>query len=277
MSLVVAIDGPAGTGKSTVAAKLASRLGWVLLDTGAMYRAVALAALEAGIGAEDEAGVVALASGLRFEQKAETFRLNGRDITFAIRAPEISQEASRVARLGGVRAILVGWQREFAADRSTVTEGRDQGTVVFPDAFCKIYLTASAEARARRRFLELEGRGGRDSLAEVLAEQAERDERDARREHGPLKAAEDALIVDTTSLPADLVVDLMEAWCRAELSPNDRSLGADRDRLFLGVARGRSLDDDRLTLVAGTLEEAQDGARRHGRRVRLAAPGARFD
>src|SRR5215216_692196 len=172
--MVIAIDGPAGAGKSTVARAAAERLGYTYLDSGAMYRCVALAVLERG-GAP--AGV---AEALDIEL-GERVLLDGRDVTDAIRTPEVSEAASRISADPGVRAALLGKQRELLEDGDWVAEGRDIGTVVCPDAEVKVFLTASPEVRAQRRAQEL----GADFDA-VLAEQARRDERDARREHSPL-------------------------------------------------------------------------------------------
>lgn len=209
--MIVAIDGPAGSGKSTTARRVADALGWLYLDTGAMYRATALAFLERGATATPEAAAELL-PGLRLglEQAAEGLRvlLDGRDVSERIRAPEVGEAASRVSALPAVRERLVEEQRrlalaELAAGRGAVLEGRDIGTVVFPEADVKVFLVAEAEERARRRLRELRARGVRAELAEVAAEMAERDARDASRAHAPLRQAEDAHLLDTTGLSVE--------------------------------------------------------------------------
>jgi CMP/dCMP kinase len=186
--MVIAIDGPAGAGKSTVARAVAARLGFTYLDTGAMYRCVALAISERG------GEPAAVAAGLRIEL-GERVLLDGRDVTEAIRAPAVSDAASEVSADSGVRAALVRKQQAILADGDWVAEGRDIGTAVCPGAQVKVFLTASPAARARRRAEEL----GAD-FETVLAQQLLRDERDERREHSPLVAADDAVLIDTTEL-----------------------------------------------------------------------------
>jgi cytidylate kinase len=193
--MLVAIDGPAGAGKSTVARALAERLGYTYLDSGAMYRCVALLSLDAP--GEQPA---ALARRARLEL-GERILLDGRDVSEAIRSPEVSEAASRVAADAGVRATLVSSQRALLAGGDWVAEGRDIGTVVAPGAEVKVFLTASPEARARRRAAEL----GVDP-ATVLAEQVIRDQRDIERAHSPLQAAEGAVVLDTTDLSFQQVV-----------------------------------------------------------------------
>jgi cytidylate kinase len=192
---VVAIDGPAGAGKSSVARAVAARLGFTYLDSGAMYRAVALAALRAGIGPAQVAGTSSIELG-------ERVLLDGRDVTAEIRAPEVSEAASVAASLPAVREAMVVQQRRLLGRGDWVAEGRDIGTVVAPEAEVKVFLTASPEARARRRAGEL----GIDA-AGVLAEQTIRDQRDSEREHSPLRAADDAVAVDTTDLSFDDVIE----------------------------------------------------------------------
>jgi cytidylate kinase len=191
---VVAIDGPAGAGKSSVARAVASSLGWTYLDSGAMYRAVALAALRA------RAAPASVASGVRIDV-GDRVVLNGEDVTDLIRSPEVSEAASRAAADPAVRSALVEQQRRLLGRGDWVAEGRDIGTVVAPDAAVKVFLTATPEERARRRAAEL----GVDP-ATVLAEQTIRDERDRTREASPLSPAGDAVVIDTTGLRMDEVV-----------------------------------------------------------------------
>jgi CMP/dCMP kinase len=192
---VVAIDGPAGAGKSTVARALAQELGYTYLDSGAMYRAVALAALRKRVAPAEVAGSVRIELG-------EQIRLDGEDVSAAIRAPEVSEAASRAAADPEVRRAMVAEQRRLLSAGDWVAEGRDIGTVVAPDAAVKVFLTAEPQERARRRAAEL----GVDPRT-VLAEQTIRDERDRAREHSPLQAAPDAVQLDTTGLTLDQVVD----------------------------------------------------------------------
>jgi CMP/dCMP kinase len=196
---VVAIDGPSGAGKSTVARGVADRLGFTYLDTGSMYRAVALAALELG------ADPAAIAAGLQIESGERT-RVDGRDVTDEIRAPEVSEAASRAAAEPAVREAVVAQQRRLLSVGNWVAEGRDIGSVVAPDAELKVFLTADPAARARRRAAEL----GLDP-ATVLAEQAVRDARDETREHSPLRPAADAVVIDTTHMTLPEVVDRIAA------------------------------------------------------------------
>ncbi len=191
---VVAIDGPAGAGKSTVARRVAAALGFTYLDSGAMYRAVALAALERGADPAEVAPAVRIDLG-------ECVLLDGRDVTAAIRTPEVTEAASVAAAAPAVRAAMVAEQRRLLAGGDWVAEGRDIGTVVAPHAEVKVFLTASPEARARRRAAEL----GADE-ATVLADQTLRDQRDTERAHSPLQAAPDAVTLDTTDLTLDQVV-----------------------------------------------------------------------
>ena len=212
---IVAIDGPAGAGKSTVARRLAERLGYVLLDTGALYRAVALAARDDGIPWDDEPAIVTLTRDLAADGAlglgpGPAVWLRARDVSADIRRPEISVAASRVSSYLGVREALLGLQRRLAERGSgVVAEGRDMGTVVFPDAAVKFFLTASLEVRASRRHDELRGRGHDVDLHTTRAEVAARDEQDMGREVAPLRRADDAVVVDSSDRPAEEVVDEM--------------------------------------------------------------------
>jgi len=199
--MVIAIDGPAGAGKSTVARAVAAELGFTYLDSGAMYRCVALAAHEAGVDVDNAAGLGVLADGLEIGFEGRRVLLGGRDVSDAIRAPEVSGDASRVSVHPAVREAMVARQRELIAAGRYVAEGRDIGTVVSPDAPLKVFLTASDEERARRRAAET----GED-VASVLAAQRSRDARDTEREHGALRAAADAVELDTTGLSLQRVV-----------------------------------------------------------------------
>lgn len=209
---IITIDGPSGSGKGTIARRVAHHLGWHLLDSGALYRLVALAARQSGLDPADEAAHAACAMGLdvRFganHRGDEQIWLAGTDVTAAIRTERAGEEASRVAVMPPVRTALLDRQRAFAETPGLVADGRDMGTVVFPHAELKIFLTASADERARRRHKQLKDKGLDVSLAALSREIAERDQRDMRRAVAPLVAASDAQIVDSTSLTIDAVVD----------------------------------------------------------------------
>lgn len=213
---IVAIDGPAGAGKSTVTRRVAERLGYLVLDTGALYRSVALAAERAATSFDDNAGVAQIAESLA-EQGAVVFvsdalqgqrvQLSGKDVTLAIRSQQISDGASRVSALPGVRAALLELQRSIGRSGGVVVEGRDIGSVVFPDAEAKFYLDATAEERARRRHAELMGRGQDVNFETILLEVQQRDQRDTNRAVAPLIQAPDAKYIDSSTLTIDEVVE----------------------------------------------------------------------
>ena len=217
---VVAIDGPAGAGKSTVARLVAERLGYVLLDTGALYRTVALAAERAGVPWDDADAVSAYAEKLARERAVQLGRapdgtlrslLSGEDVSGSIRTLSIGQGASKVSAVPGVRAALLALQRNAGEGGGVVLEGRDIGTVVFPDAEVKVFLTASVEVRARRRFEELVGRGERPEMERVREEVIERDQRDSTRAVAPLKQAPDAIVLYSSALEvSDVVGQIVE-------------------------------------------------------------------
>lgn len=219
VATVIAIDGPAGAGKSTVARALARRLGFFLLDTGAIYRTLALAAARQGVAFSDGAALGRLADRLpvRFDEAGRVF-LGDEDVSAAIRTPEMSQGASTVSAHPPVRQALLGLQRQLAARGRCVVEGRDIGTVVLPWAPLKIFLTASPEVRARRRYEELTARGAKVDLAATLAEMQQRDDRDSNRAAAPLKQADDAVLLDTSALSLEEVIDRMEALARARFA-----------------------------------------------------------
>lgn len=215
--MIVAIDGPAGAGKSSAARALAHRLGFRFLDTGAMYRAVALAGLRRHVDLADSQAVARLAREIAITLDQDRVLLDGDDVTHQIRTLAVTSVTHYPANNAAVREHLVESQRQFAVGQNVVTEGRDQGTVVFPQAECKIFLTASPRERARRRHLDLLAHGEHVTLEEVLADQNERDLRDASRDVGPLKPADDATTLSSDGLSADEVVDRLEALVRAKL------------------------------------------------------------
>ncbi|HEV2617223.1 MAG TPA: (d)CMP kinase [Candidatus Acidoferrales bacterium] len=216
--LVIAIDGPVGSGKSTAARRVADLLGYTYIDTGAMYRAVALKALRRKISLDATDELVKLAGVTRIDLRAQdgTQRvlLDSEDVTASIRTPEVSQTASKIAIIEGVRRVLVAEQRRAGALGGVVMEGRDIGSVVFPDAGLKIFLTASDETRAHRRWREHQQKGDAIDLAKTLEEIRERDRRDARREHSPLVRAEGAVLVDSTAMEAEEVARLIAMLAR---------------------------------------------------------------
>jgi cytidylate kinase len=224
--LIIAVDGPAGAGKSSSSRLLAERLGYRYIDTGALYRAVGLLAWERGIGPDDQDGLAALCSdlSLRFVSGADGPRLllGERDVTADIRRPEVSQMASKVSAQPVVRQRLLVLQRELGKDGGVVMEGRDIGTAVFPDADVKFYLDASPEERGRRRYAELQQQGTSANLTETVQEMAQRDRRDSGRAYAPLRKAEDAVVIDTTTLSLMEVVRVMAAHVQNRASVDGR-------------------------------------------------------
>lgn len=217
MAMIITIDGPAGAGKSTAARMLAERLGFEFLDTGAMYRAVAWACVDRNIDLTNAAAVTETASSISIVFEDERIICNGQDVTTAIRSAEAGHAASIVAAVPGVRLEMVRLQRESAEAHNYVTEGRDQGSEVFPDSECKFFLTADPRVRAERRLQELQARGQSESIDEVLAQIVDRDERDRTRDIGPLVMAQDAVEVDTSGRTIAQVVDFLESTSRERL------------------------------------------------------------
>ena len=203
----VAIDGPSGAGKSTVARAAAARLGSVYVDTGAMYRAIGLAVCRRGISGEDAAGIIAVLPEieirLAYQDGGQRVLLNGEDVSDAIRTPEIAYYASKVSAVPAVRQFLLEAQRDMAKKGNILMDGRDIGTVILPDAPVKIFLTASAETRAERRYLELAEKGQQVTRGSVLHDVVERDRQDMSRAVAPLKQAEDAVLLDTSKMTLD--------------------------------------------------------------------------
>ncbi len=205
MNISIAIDGPSGAGKSTLARSIAAKLGYLYVDTGAIYRTIGYYALANGIDPKDEAAVSAALPALQVElaygeDGLQHMRLNGQDVTREIRLPEVSMYASAVSAHPSVRSFLLEMQRELARTNNVIMDGRDIGTVVLPDAEVKVFLTASPEARARRRMLELEQRGTPQPFEKILKDIEERDWNDSHRAVAPLRQAEDAVLLDTTEL-----------------------------------------------------------------------------
>jgi cytidylate kinase len=221
MHHVVTIDGPAASGKSSIACQLAKRLGFRFLDTGSMYRAVTWKALQQDVSLDDAEALARLVQDLELHLGPPSVRvgMGGKlvDVTREIRSPEVSAAVGRVADNRPIRRHLSGLQRRIAAQGNLVTEGRDQGTEVFPEAACKIYLTASPETRARRREQELRERGTPSDYPEVLRQLTERDQRDSQRSEGGLRKAEDAIEFATDDLSKDQVLDGLERLVRSRL------------------------------------------------------------
>jgi len=218
---VLAIDGPSGVGKGTVARIMAQKLGWHLLDSGAIYRAFALAVDARNIDVTDESALVEVANNLDLEFKTETdselvsVYLDGQDVSKVLRTEQTGEMASKIASIGVVRAALLKRQQAFAKAPGLVADGRDMGTVVFADAPFKVFLTASAQERANRRLKQLQNQGSKGIISQILADVVARDERDSSRKHSPLKPAEDALIIDTTELSIDKVITQVSELIKA--------------------------------------------------------------
>lgn len=212
---LIALDGPSGVGKSTTAKRVAQQLGWSYLDTGAMYRATALALHRAGVALEDRAGLAEVLRGLKIQQRGTREFLGEEDVSDAIRTPEISRMVTAVSADPEIRTVLVEQQRAIGGQGGWVVDGRDIGTVVFPDACCKIFLTANVASRAQRRFLELEAKGVPLPLAEVAADLERRDLADTTRAVAPLCKADDAVECDSSALTLPEVVAWIVAHHRA--------------------------------------------------------------
>jgi len=208
---VITLDGPGGVGKGTVSGLLARRFGWHYLDSGALYRLTALAAMNHGVDFDNESALAVIAEHLdiRFQQEGDAVvvLLEGDDVTRQIRTEEVGSNASRVAAFGRVREALLKRQRAFRTEPGLIADGRDMGTVVFPEANLKIFMTASAEERANRRFKQLRDSGASADYERVLADIVERDERDSSRAVAPLKPADDAIVIDTTVQSIDEVME----------------------------------------------------------------------
>jgi cytidylate kinase len=212
--LIIAVDGPSGAGKSSITRLLAKRLGYLYIDTGAMYRTIALAVKRAAVAANDDAALAEVCRGVEITFVRSSgcclVFLNGEDVSALIRTEEISQLTSQISARKIVRDVLVQHQRELGKNGGVILEGRDIGTVVFPDAEVKFFLSASVEERGERRYLEQKARGEDVLLAKTIAEVAQRDEQDSHREHAPLSRADDAIEIDSTGLSIEEVLALME-------------------------------------------------------------------
>ena len=220
--LVIAIDGPAGAGKSSVAKRVAQALGYRYLDTGALYRALAWKAIQRGLRPQDTRYIIEMTRETRVELQQhdgeQRVLVDGEDVTDAIRAPEVGNLASPISAISEVRENLLDWQREFGRQGGTVAEGRDTGTVVFPDAEVKIFLTASLNERARRRHKELLERGINIPFEQVKLDMEARDQRDSTRHVAPLRPAPDAVVIDTEHMSLDEVVEEVLRVCRARFT-----------------------------------------------------------
>jgi cytidylate kinase len=214
---VVAIDGPSASGKGTVASRVAESLGFHYLESGALYRLVALASARAGAAEDDEPALARIASALDVEFAAGRILLSGQDVADELRREEVGNRASSVARLPGVRAALLDRQRRFRRPPGLVADGRDMGTIVFPDAILKVFLTASVQVRAERRYKQLNDKGIHANLASLSRDLAERDERDAKRAEAPLVPASDAVQLDSSDLSVEAVVRLVEQKAREKI------------------------------------------------------------
>lgn len=221
--MIVAIDGPAGAGKSTVAKAVAKRLGYRYMDTGAMYRALAWKVMRRGADPDDESALGAILESTEVDLGADhSVMLDGADVSGAIRTPEVGQMASRVSGMPVVRRRMADLQRAMGRSGCVVAEGRDMGTVVFPDAEVKVYLDASPETRARRRFRELAGQDPALTLEETLADVTRRDRRDKERAVAPLRKADDAVLIDSTTLSVDAVVEKVLEEVKMKSKENGR-------------------------------------------------------
>lgn len=221
----IAIDGPSGAGKSTLAKNLAKTLGFVYVDTGAMYRTVGLAAHRAGISPEDTAGIEKLLEGITlriiYENNSQREILNGEDVTDYIRTPEISTYASKVSAIPAVRAFLLGAQRDFADNYNVIMDGRDIGTVIMPNADVKIFLVSGKEARAKRRYEELIEKGENVTYESVLSDLIARDDRDSSRKTAPAIPADDAIFVDNSELLPEQTLELVLSIVNKALNKED--------------------------------------------------------
>jgi CMP/dCMP kinase len=224
--VVIAVDGPSGAGKSTISGVLSKRLGYLEIDTGAMYRAMAWLAREAGLDFENHQAVKAFSDHAEVELELHNgstrVLANGQDVTSEIRTPEISMLTSKISTLAPVREAMMSLQRKMGLKGGVVLDGRDIGTVVFPDAELKFFLSASAEERGRRRFLELQAKGVQTTLQETIDNVAQRDQQDSERELAPLRQADDAIPIDSTGLTIEQVIALMEQVYRERTAGKDR-------------------------------------------------------
>ena len=220
--MVVAIDGPAGAGKSSVTRKLAQRIGFRFLDTGAMYRAITWAAIDRGVELNDAEAMAVLSRDVEIQFDGDRVLLDQRDVSELVRSPDVTRNVVFAADSKGVRDRLTELQRAIAATGSFVCEGRDQGTVAFPDAFCKIFLTASPQFRAKRRVEQMLANGQYVDFDQVMADQTLRDKQDREREYGALKKADDAIVVDTDDKTIEEVVDEVEKIVKSCLVAMDR-------------------------------------------------------